>query len=222
MSRKRVGFTLIELLVVIAIVAALAAIIFPVLGHIRKNGRRAVSTSNLHQCWTALQMYCDDYDASPRSMPTWEAATQLLKSAPTCDLSDTWRASCTGQFGSPLVGSYGYARAEEVINPDGQFDNILAAQHKTAWEAYIGDDNPPLMTSIYYADVVPTPFHGWASTGSPPAATGMPNRLLSVYMDGSVRTFQRSYPSYKGTSTVMNWNFVFMSQSASAKNGWRG
>lgn len=216
MTRKRIGFTLMELLIVVAIIAALAAILLPVFSHIRKNARRSVSASNLHQCWTALQMYCDDYDASPHSMPTWETAKQVLKDAPTCDLSDTWRTSCAEQFGSPRIGSYGYARTEEVLNPNGVFDKIFAAEHMTPWGVYISDDNPPLMTSIYYADVVPAPFQGSATVDSPPTAIGMPDRLLSVHMDGSIRTFQKSY----GTNVRMGWNLVFISQTEYAKNNW--
>lgn len=218
MPRKYKGFTIVELLVVLAIIAAMAAILFPVFSHIRKNGRRSASASNLHQCWTALQMYCDEYDASPRSMPTWDVAKQVLKNAPTCDLSDTWRTSCAEQFSSPRIGSYGYARAEEVINPDGAFDKILAADHMTAWEEYIRDNDPPLMTSIYYADVVPALFQGSVSVGTPPAAIGMPNRLLSVYMDGSVRTFQRSYGTSNSTTIRMGWNLVFTSQDADGRS----
>jgi prepilin-type N-terminal cleavage/methylation domain-containing protein len=214
MARKPTGFTLIELLVVIGIIAALAAIIFPVFSHIRKNARRSVSASNLHQCWTALQMYCDDYDASPRSMPTWEAAKWVPRDAPTCDPNDTWRKGCTEQFGSPLVGSYGYARTDEVLNPNGVFDKIFAAEHMTAWEVYISDDDPPLMTSIYYADAVPTAFHGPFTTNLPPATTAMPNRFVTVHLDRSVRTFQRSF----APNNIMGWNEVFTSQTAYAKN----
>lgn len=207
MTRKPIGFTLTELLVVVAIIAFLVAILLPVFSHIRKDARRSASASNLHQCWTALQMYCDDYDASPRSMPTWEVAKLVLKDVPTCDSSDTWRTSCAEQFGSPLVGSYGYARTDEVLDPDHLLDPIYAQYGLSPWDVYIGYDNPPLMVSIFYADVVPDRFYGAFHKTLPVVE---PNRLLSVYMDGSVRVYQRSFPY----PINMDWNLVFTSQTA--------
>ncbi|RYG64094.1 DUF1559 domain-containing protein [bacterium] len=56
------GFTLIELLVVIAIIAILAAILFPVFGRARENGRRAACQSNLKQIGIGMMQYSQDYD----------------------------------------------------------------------------------------------------------------------------------------------------------------
>lgn len=58
-SRK--GFTLIELLVVIAIIAILAAILFPVFGRAKENGRRVSCVGNMRSISQALNMYADDY-----------------------------------------------------------------------------------------------------------------------------------------------------------------
>lgn len=59
---KHGGFTLIELLVVIAIIAILMAILMPVLGRAREQGKRAVCLNNLRQLTLAWILYADDYD----------------------------------------------------------------------------------------------------------------------------------------------------------------
>ncbi|RYG71305.1 DUF1559 domain-containing protein [bacterium] len=60
--RTNKAFTLIELLVVIAIIAILAAILFPVFGRARENGRRASCQSNLKQIGLSVMQYTQDYD----------------------------------------------------------------------------------------------------------------------------------------------------------------
>lgn len=61
-KKPQSGFTLIELLVVIAIVALLAAILFPVFGRARENGRRASCQSNLKQIGIGILQYTQDFD----------------------------------------------------------------------------------------------------------------------------------------------------------------
>jgi prepilin-type processing-associated H-X9-DG protein/prepilin-type N-terminal cleavage/methylation domain-containing protein len=56
------GFTLIELLVVIGIIAALAALLFPVLAQARAKSRNTTCQSNLRQIGVALAAYVSDYD----------------------------------------------------------------------------------------------------------------------------------------------------------------
>lgn len=56
------GFTLIELLVVIGIVAALAALLFPVIVEARSNARTTMCLSNQKQVVAAFVMYSQDYD----------------------------------------------------------------------------------------------------------------------------------------------------------------
>jgi prepilin-type N-terminal cleavage/methylation domain-containing protein len=60
--KTRNGFTLVELLVVIAIIAALIALLFPVLVLARENGRKAACMYNLHQIGLGIALYTQDYD----------------------------------------------------------------------------------------------------------------------------------------------------------------
>ena len=54
------GFTLIELLVAVGIVAVIAAILLPVFGAVREQGRRTTCQSNLKQIALAMQQYVQD------------------------------------------------------------------------------------------------------------------------------------------------------------------
>ena len=56
------GFTLIELLVVISVVAVLRAILLPVLGRARQQGKAIMCLSNLRQLAIASQVYINNND----------------------------------------------------------------------------------------------------------------------------------------------------------------
>lgn len=61
------AFTLIELLTVIAIIGILAAILIPVVGHVREQGKRASCQSNLRQQVIAMHMFGEDHYGQPPS-----------------------------------------------------------------------------------------------------------------------------------------------------------
>jgi prepilin-type N-terminal cleavage/methylation domain-containing protein len=63
-SIRRRAFTLIEILAVVTILAILAAVMFPVFGRVRENGRRTVCASNAKQFALALLQYGQDHDES--------------------------------------------------------------------------------------------------------------------------------------------------------------
>lgn len=63
---KAAGFTLIEVLVVVAIIALLVAILIPTLSKARKQARRAVCASNLHQIAIGLLTYREYYKEYPQ------------------------------------------------------------------------------------------------------------------------------------------------------------
>jgi prepilin-type N-terminal cleavage/methylation domain-containing protein/prepilin-type processing-associated H-X9-DG protein len=60
MSPRRRGFTLVELLVVIGVIAALIAMLLPVLNGARRHGERVQCASNLRQLAIAFISYCND------------------------------------------------------------------------------------------------------------------------------------------------------------------
>ncbi len=59
-DRVRPGFTLIELLVVVAIIALLISILLPSMAQARRQTKRQVCASNLHQLAIALHHYVND------------------------------------------------------------------------------------------------------------------------------------------------------------------
>jgi len=79
MGMRGRGFTLIELLVVIGIIAVLAAILFPVFGRAREQGRIASCISNQRQIAQAITIYTQDYD---ETYPPEDAVWELLSLEP--------------------------------------------------------------------------------------------------------------------------------------------
>lgn len=63
------GFTIVEILVVVAIIALLSAILVPVLGRARENGKRSACSNNLRQIALGLQQYTQDNDRRFPPMP---------------------------------------------------------------------------------------------------------------------------------------------------------
>lgn len=71
MKVDRHGLTLVELLVVISIIALLAALLLPVLGHVREQMRRMSCLSNTGMYATAFIAYANDHQGLlPTAHPT--------------------------------------------------------------------------------------------------------------------------------------------------------
>jgi prepilin-type N-terminal cleavage/methylation domain-containing protein/prepilin-type processing-associated H-X9-DG protein len=70
-AQRTRGFTLIELLVVVAIIALLISILLPSLTRAKRNAKKSVCASNLHQIGLAMPAYAQDYGDWCLSAP-WE------------------------------------------------------------------------------------------------------------------------------------------------------
>jgi len=64
-SRRQRGFTLIELLVVIAVIAILAALLFPVFGHVREQVHQTNCMTDLHEIGQDVALYREDNGKYP-------------------------------------------------------------------------------------------------------------------------------------------------------------
>jgi len=76
---QRAAYTLVEVLTVIGIIAILSAILLPVLGRVRENGRAALCSSNLQQIHRAFTQYVADNDSK---LPVSTPFAQSLESRP--------------------------------------------------------------------------------------------------------------------------------------------
>jgi len=93
------AFTLVELLVVIAIIAVLAAILLPVLGKAKEQGRATACLSNLRQIGVALQLYVHENN---NRMPIMYDALLSTNAAPVTNLA-TIDLVLTNHLGSPAI-----------------------------------------------------------------------------------------------------------------------
>ena len=98
-EQPRRGFTLVELLIVIAIIAVLAALLLPVLGKAKEQGRATDCLSNLRQIGIALQIYVHENNDR---MPVMYDALLSTNGAPATNLA-TIDVVLTNHLGSPKV-----------------------------------------------------------------------------------------------------------------------
>lgn len=123
-AKHRAAFTLIELLTVIAIIGILAAILMPVVGHLRHKAKVADSTSRLRSLGVATNLYAADHQGAwPRSShaytrqePQWPLALSgYLWSRPITRASD------------PELAAYRETVLRDPLDPveqaDGRHDN---------------------------------------------------------------------------------------------------
>lgn len=173
------AFTLVELLVAVGIVAALVAVLLPVLTQARRFSYKATAISNLRQCYIALSMYCEDYGGGFEHLPDYKVASQVIPKSVSCDPADYWHSPCAATYESPLVGSFGYVRSEGIIGPE-------------LWQAVLRNkqSNVAVLTSIFHSTPQVEPFVG---NYPPRTEIGngkryMPPHVITLYVDGSARS----------------------------------
>lgn len=72
------AFTLVELLIVIAIIAILAAMIFPVVGAVKRRAAISKAETELNQVKTSIELYKEKFGYYPPDNPLMPATNQLF------------------------------------------------------------------------------------------------------------------------------------------------
>lgn len=96
------AFTLVELLTVIAIIAILAAILIPVVGHMRSKAANTTCINKLRTLYQAVGVFTADHGSIPRASGETQAGGDTLKQ------NRTWRAALVG------AGTLGEPRGESI------------------------------------------------------------------------------------------------------------
>ncbi len=109
LRRVLAGFTLVELLAVIAIIGVLAAIVIPVVGHVRKGARTAQCSSNLRQIGQAMLLYAGDHAGRvPYQNPAEPSVPNALLST---NLTENWIRHI-----APLLSINNRMQVDQVLN----------------------------------------------------------------------------------------------------------
>ncbi|KAA0234768.1 MAG: type II secretion system protein [Armatimonadetes bacterium] len=200
------AFSMLELMAGIAIFAILAGVLLPVFAGVKRNSQNVTSMSNLRQTGMALLLYADAW-GGVESMPPYEAAVGAVAQAPTCDPKDFWRSDCSVASASPLLGSYGYARA--IV------DNIEAASttfqgKPISWASYSQQEKSLLLIDPFYADERPCPFVSYPydpqtdfegllkHCKAKGYSLNLPSKLLRLRLDGSAEVKRLSKNNWLG------------------------
>lgn len=188
---NRRAFTLVEIVVVICIVAILAGLSLPAVQRAKRQGILADGWAKMRQTSAAIQLYRIDHSDSFPSVV--DAGLTVPKEAQ-CHKLDNWVPSCALREEKYMVGSWGYAPADEQIVPrDGcLLVNVFAAQD--------------VMAPFYLHEVV--------SLDDPCIVAQtcmMPDRLEFIGTDGSLKIKRMHYWAKfaSGPFTIFGWGHAF-------------
>jgi prepilin-type N-terminal cleavage/methylation domain-containing protein len=175
---KHKAFTVIEVILVIAIVAALGAIVFPVIARSKKTANESVCLQRLKQYHLATTLYRDEWDGGQRGSPA-----QMGLPFDTSQVHNEREfAKCTSNLDSvgqamPLGLSDLFAQSWPYLDglgPDAiaRWGNSDGGQSwKEMWEA-LGNQSP-----MYIDDSHPDRF---------PVSRHSVNRAFAITFDGNI------------------------------------
>src|SRR5258708_4867885 len=114
MNPQKRAFTLIELLTVIAIIAVLAALLFPVVGAVREQGRATDCMSKLHQLYVSANVYKQDEGGYPEAI---FGLAELAYGVPgNCFPNTSTGLPLTNPEQQPYGGTQCEANADRIMN----------------------------------------------------------------------------------------------------------
>ncbi len=199
-ARLNVAFTLIELLTVIAIIAILMGLLFPAIGIVKEQARKAEAKAAVVQIAAAVKQYNTEYgkypvadyaDAGTKDLVLGDT-TKLPSKASNADLFNILRAKNAGKNATPTDNAYNPRRivffegksASDPANPKSGFLDQTGAFYDPWGKEYtvIMDSN--------YNDVIDTSFYGdfkETSQGTPTdtgARTGV--GVMTLGKDGEI------------------------------------
>jgi len=205
-SRRPAAFTLIELLVVIAIIAILAAILFPVFGTIRENGRQSSTLSNMHTIYVNAKTFYEDEGHFPAALFGYATAPTGF-TAPNPPERPALPADVPGKI-IPLDQTSNYFATNAVNKADATPGSKYVAKNRgylygeqiRDYRAFLADDN-----LIKNKSAVTPAYWPLNSPVSLRAGGTLSNRIPVVWTQSDASTSPKVYgdndlpdPSYAG------------------------
>lgn len=183
---------MIELLTVIAILAVLATLISAALGSAQRQGRKAVSTSNLRQIALAFNLYLDDHQKRPSAFRQLVAARLLTERVLLCPedrIVKNWagliESTDFNRMPAPVVDAPNAARPDQ-----NKFPSEVAHSYFKSFD--YRDEIWQDIDNNLFAGIAACQLHGLGRQhkDQPPALEAYQGLVLRVLKDASVVTRQ--------------------------------